>query len=506
MLFTITRPTTLVALLLIGSAATAAAQSTAFEDQKLTAPDSQYLSNVGRSVAVQGNRALVSAFADADQGAVYAYERIGGSWTQVQKFTSSDITTTDMFGFDIVMDGDWAFVGTPGADPAGYSSGAVYAFRHNGTQWVERQKLTPAGGSTLDYFGQAVAASGGELVVGAYGDDDQGDKAGAAYVFRLSGGSWIEQQKLTASTPGAGDSFGWDVAMDGAVMAITAINDDEQGQDSGSVYVFRKTGSTWIEEQRVIGSGITGSDQFGWSVGVDANLLVAGATNHDLPVNQGGAVYTFRWDGATWGEEQKLVPTKLAQYDRLGWSMDVEGDRIVVGAAGWGDNFGDGAIYLFHHDGSRWVDVHEWLRSDYGSAGIFKPNLGLSVALDGTTVFAGAPWADVGDEVNEGATYVYSVTDLGLDAVPDSVPVGGTLQLETWGGLTGAPMGLLLASAGGTPLNIVLGFDVFDASGTATFSLPLSPSVSGLSATFLAGGFWQSGVFALSNTAVVSFQ
>ena len=499
--------TTLACLSLGVLSSTATAQATATEIQKLAPNAVVGMAAMGRSIALEGNRAIVTADNLNSMGSAFVYSKVGALWVETQQLTPNDLILGDLFGFDVSMTGDYAACGAPSPNPFLGGVGAVYVYHHDGVQWVETQKIQPPDGGEQNGFGDVVMVSGDWLFVGRTGISLQATYAGAVYVYQRTGTSYTFQQKLVGSSTVGSDRFGTAIACDGLTLAISAIEDDDQGSDSGSVFTFRHNGLAWVEQSQLIGSGVTTNDWFGWSVDVDGDVLAAGAINHDAAAGNAGSVHVFRWNGVAWIEEQKLQPAKLGFEHRLGWSLALEGDRLVAGAAGFGVNgFGDGALYHLHYDGSRWVDVHQWLASDYGSQGFLAPNLGLSVAMDGTTVIGGAPWADTPQGTNVGAAYVFERTDLGLDAVPDSVPTGGTLQLETWGGLAGAPMGLLLANVGGPPLNIVLGFDVFDASGTTTFSLPLSPSVSGLSATFLTGGFWQSGVIALSNTAVVTFQ
>ena len=89
-------------------------------------------------------------------------------------------------------------------------------FVRSGGTWTEQQKLTASDAAAGDLFGASVAVSGDTVVAGAYVDDTPaGVDAGSAYVFVRSGGTWTEQQKLTASDAAAGDQFGVSVAVSG---------------------------------------------------------------------------------------------------------------------------------------------------------------------------------------------------------------------------------------------------------------------------------------------------
>jgi hypothetical protein len=108
--------------------------------------------------------------------------------------------------------------------------------------------------------------------------------------------------------------------------------------------------------------------------------------------------------------------------------------------------------------------------------------------------------------INSGAAYRFELTDLGLDALPDSVPASGQLSLQTRGGLGGAKMVLLLTSFGGLPQSYVVWFGTFDAQGKAELTISVPAVVSGFDATFLSAGIWHPGPLAFSNAVTVSFQ
>ena len=102
-----------------------------------------------------------------------------------------------------------------GDDDAGSSSGSAYVFVRSGTSWIQEAKLTASDAAESDLFGLSVALSGDTALVGALFDDDAGSDSGSAYVFKRSGTSWSQQAKLTASDAAADDTFGRSVALSG---------------------------------------------------------------------------------------------------------------------------------------------------------------------------------------------------------------------------------------------------------------------------------------------------
>lgn len=164
------------------------------------------------------------------------FTRSGGVWTEQQKLTASDGTVFGFFGWSgaLSADGSTALVGS--------LSNSAYVFTQGGGMWTEQQKLTASDGAADDRFGHSVALSpdGLAALLGAYADDDEGEDSGSAYVFALVGGSWVEQRKLTASDGNANAQFGYSVALSsyGSTALLGANHDNDLGVDSGSAYLF----------------------------------------------------------------------------------------------------------------------------------------------------------------------------------------------------------------------------------------------------------------------------
>ena len=99
-------------------------------------------------------------------------------------------------------------------------------------------KIKALDGATNDYFGYSVSISGNYAIIGASGDEDQGNDSGSAYIFIRNGTTWTEQQKLTASDWGSNDLFGISVNISGDYAAVGANHSNDNGNNSGSAYIF----------------------------------------------------------------------------------------------------------------------------------------------------------------------------------------------------------------------------------------------------------------------------
>jgi hypothetical protein len=156
----------------------------------------------------------------------------------VVKLSADVPANNNRFGYSVDISGDTVVVGAYG--DAG--SGSAYLFQRNqggADSWGQAQKLTAADAADNDYFGCSVGISGATIVVGATWDDDNGNSSGSAYIFeRNQGGAddWGEVTKLTASNAEGGDSFGDSVSISGETVVIGAHG---KSAGRGAAYLFR---------------------------------------------------------------------------------------------------------------------------------------------------------------------------------------------------------------------------------------------------------------------------
>jgi hypothetical protein len=210
---------------------------------KLLAPDGAPYDEFGYAVSFSGDVALIGAINDDDQGtysgSAYIFERgPDGTWTKAAKLLASDGKPFTGFAYAVAVSGGVAMVGAPSAAGSAWSTGAVYVYqRDESGAWPQVAKLVASDSAPYDAFGVAVAIDGPVAVIGAAADDD----VGSAYVFiRQASGQWLETAKLRAEDPSAGDAFGGHrgVAISGSTALIANVYDDDQGEDAGAAYIF----------------------------------------------------------------------------------------------------------------------------------------------------------------------------------------------------------------------------------------------------------------------------
>ncbi|UCD76043.1 MAG: hypothetical protein JSV91_03795 [Phycisphaerales bacterium] len=316
--------------------------------------------------------------------------RSGCEVFETAKYIPEDVDG-DGFGRSCAIDGETMIVAATGADGVAVDTGAAYIYRRDGATWLLEQKLQAADGQEDDRFGLSVALHGDVAIVGAPEDDDNGEDSGSAYVFRFDGTTWQEEQKLLASDGQADDAFGFSVAVCGEMVAVGTPKAAESPTRSGAVYVYRFDGSAWGDEVKVTPAGVWYRD-FGHAVTSDGERLVVGAPAMQ-PWNCTEAVYVFLHDGSEWVEEAKLEASDGQEGDWFGYSVSIDGDAILVGACwatGW--TYETGAAYFYRFDGSTWNEEAKLFEPD----GWHEDGFGWSVSLAGAVAVIGAPRSSSG--------------------------------------------------------------------------------------------------------------
>jgi hypothetical protein len=347
--------------------------STWTEQQKLLASDPATGDNFGESVALSsdGNTALIGAANEStspntDQGAAYVFTRSTGVWTEQQKLLASDRATNDFFGNSVSLssDGNTALIGAYIEDTSpNTNNGAAYIFTRSAGVWTEQQKILASDAASFDNFGYAVSLSsdGNTALIGSSVEDTSPNTDnGAAYVFTRSAGVWTEQQKLLASDPATLDRFGRSVSLsaDGSTALIGAFAESTSpNSGNGAAYVFTHSAGVWTQKQKLLASDRANSDNFGFSVALSGDGLVAivGAYLEDTSPNsnQGAAyIYNFtntgtrytynstdnRWEVDT-SVPKKAPTTHLFTSSVSSWAIPTNARAIhavVIGGGGGG--------------------------------------------------------------------------------------------------------------------------------------------------------------------------
>jgi len=350
------------------------------QEAKLIASDAANGDEFGFSVAVYSNPInsglgfggggdviVVGARHDddhgTDSGSAYVFTHNGTSWSQTAKLSPADGAASDRFGYSVAISGDFILVGARDDDAPSTNSGSVYAYHWNGTSWTQQAKLTPSDAAANDQFGVSLAmapteaGAGAVAIVGSWHDDSPASDAGSAYIFRYKSrtNSWAQGAKLTSSDPAASDEFGVSVAISATdlqeVALVGARNDDDAGANSGSAYVYRHVGTSWVQEAKLKAADGAAGDLFASAVALtsDGETAMVGAPQNDQAALDAGAIYVFRHQEipSSWSQIGKYMPATTSG-DLGGAAVAASSARAVVSGSQVDDGGVDsGAAYLY---------------------------------------------------------------------------------------------------------------------------------------------------------------
>ncbi len=260
--------------------------------------------------------------------------------------------------------------------------------------------LTPIGapltsGVALDSFGATNAINQYEdftlAAVGAPADD-AGDpntnfNSGKAYLYRSGAGAapFVLEASISPPTVTQVGNFGTAIAISDTDVAITEPRARDGGIEVGAVHIYRKVSGVWQRQTSIFGTSTAG--RFGTSVALSGNTLVIGAPVHP-GAQASGAIFVYTGAGASWNLQSTLFASDGVDGDRLGLSVAVDGDSLIAGAANDDKNAGAdaGSAYVFTRTGNVWAEQAK-LRSTQALA---NERFGQSVSLEGDEALVGA--------------------------------------------------------------------------------------------------------------------
>jgi hypothetical protein len=287
----------------------------------------------GVAVSLEGDTAIVGASGHGNgAGRAYVFVREDGAWTQRDILRPYDGSAWDRFGCSASLDAGTVVMGAYRNDDLGENSGCAYVFTSSDGVWTQQAKLLPDDGAAEDFFGLAVALEGDTAVVGADGDDDNGSRSGSAYVFTRTDGVWTQQAKLLPDDGAAYANFGDALSVDGDTAIVGAYWDDHTDFRSGSAYVFVRDSGVWTQQAKLSPEDAGRQNFFGESVAVDGDTAFVGATQAGRENASSGAVYVFGRDDGHWVEQARFLPSDGAAQDDFGASISLDGDTLIAAA------------------------------------------------------------------------------------------------------------------------------------------------------------------------------
>jgi FG-GAP repeat len=192
----------------------------------------------------------------ANPGAVYVYKRTGSTWAQEAYIKAANANANDSFGSILDLEGDTIVVSATGedanvstitngstasSDNSALQSGAAYVYKRTGVNWAQEAYLKASNANANDYYGMSVGVSGDTIVVGAHQEDSNQTTitnglmsssnnsslgSGAAYIYKRTGTTWVQEAYLKPPNTDSNDHFGERAAIDKGTIVITARDED----------------------------------------------------------------------------------------------------------------------------------------------------------------------------------------------------------------------------------------------------------------------------------------
>ncbi|MGF1715011.1 FG-GAP repeat protein [Photobacterium chitinilyticum] len=334
-----------------------------------------------------------------NSGAVYIFTRTGTDWQQQAYIKASNTDSKDYFGAALSLsdNGNTLAISTNSEDSeatgingdqndnSATGSGAVYIYTRTGTDWQQMAYVKASNTDSSDLFGKSVSLSGNgrTLAVGAMYEssntigingeqhNNNAKKAGAVYVFSLSGLNWQQQAYIKASNTDAGDNFGISLSLNanGNTLAIGAdkeasdaigVDGDQannKADNSGAVYVFSRIGTNWDQQAYIKASNTDVNSRFGDNFGNSVSLsddgktLAVGAQSEESDTtgvngdqtnnnaNGSGAVYIFSRTNADWQQKGYIKASNTGKESVMfGYKVSISGDGRTLAVGGRNQN------------------------------------------------------------------------------------------------------------------------------------------------------------------------
>ncbi len=379
------------------------------------------LDEYGWSAVIEGDVIAVSApYHDAlgeDTGAVFIFERIAGEWIETAYLLPPYPDPQGWFGRWLALGDGRLVIGAPYEDVRLRDgtfvgdAGVAYVYEQINGMWQRTGTLLPETPYAGASFGWSVSIYDNRIAVAAWEDAIDGAEAGSVTIYREQKGLWLPEAVVWPNEPSHRMMFGRDIEMDQGVLAVGAPGDDTLADNAGAVYVYHYYNNDWHFTAKLLSPTGAAGDRLGSQVALQQPWIAAGAYEDDGTVWSGGATYVWKL-GSVWELHSRLEPSDLQPGDWFGYSVDIKGSHMVVGAPHRAHpesgTFRSGAAYAFALVENEWVEVGVLGPVDAVEAGA-RAEFGWATEIDGQTAVVGAWLADAPIGEDAGAAAVYEL-------------------------------------------------------------------------------------------------
>ncbi len=360
----------------------------------------------GSSVSISGEFAIIGApLNEYPLGAAYLYKKVNDNWIDVEKIQGSDSISTQYFGSSVFINGNYMII----AANRGYINipANSYIYHFDGANWIEMDIIEASGSTIYDHYGCSVGITedGEYAIVGASNDNENGEAAGAAYIYKYEDSQWIQQIKLMALDGLSLGEFGYSTYITNNFAYIKSAGSNH----CGSIYIYQNTGDNWDYYTTLTSTYSTPDLQMGSPISISEDYLIIGSSTDYY-----GAAFIFQNTGSQWIEQEPIMPSDSFEYDHFGYSVSISGNTLVVGALDCPDVGNSASAYFFENINSEWIEINKLTIDNWGG-------FGKSVSISGEDAIVGAN-LDWGYSSASGAAYFISndETSIGKEIITNS--------------------------------------------------------------------------------------
>ena len=415
-----------------------------YRDQAKLTVDPSATEEFANSLDANGDTLFVGAckyeYNEQNTGSIQIFKRDRFFWKEegnitldLERYPNDEY----IFGVSVASDGDHLIIGAvantlfhPSAVGHFFDQGAAFIYQRNGDSWELQDRLLPnvnGMGREDEGFALSVDISGDYAIVGSKGDSENG---GAAYIYKKEGSQWILQSKIINPDGDTTDYFANSVAINGDYAIIGEYNETSgRRYGNGVAHIYKRNGTSWIYQCELIPSVIRKNAQVGqFGIEVDIQEGYAAVSAYVPSVSSDpGSVYIFKQDAENWIEQAILKPVDTQDGDCFGSSLCFTGKTLTIGARGDSTNGSyTGAAYMFTRESDVWTQSSKFLAYD----GKSKNSFGANVTSNKNYIFTTSNDTDL-DGNEPGAVYISSYLPVNILSANEKI-MHGTSTTLTW--------------------------------------------------------------------------
>jgi hypothetical protein len=360
------------------------------------------LSSFGTKI-VSSNDANTVVVSTADvthnTGFVTVYSNTGSAYVvNTAYLQGSGANTYAIQGYGLAISGDGTTIALGAPYDQLNSTGCTFIFTKVNNVWTQQgSKIVPPIFGANAYSGRSVALSsnGNTLAIGTPGQNN-----GNTYIYTRSSNTWSLQSNLIPSNGIGGSKSGNSVALsdDGNTCAVGG---DADNSNIGAVWIFTRSGSTWTQQAKLIGTGVLGTfcfQGFSVSLSADGNTCAVGGYADNSYI---GATWVFTRSGTTWSQQQKLVGTGAISStpgQGIAVKLSADGNSLVIGP-----NTSTAGIWFWTRSAGTWTQQNYMPQIINDQSFV---NASVNINASGKTIVGGIS-SLTGNYSDPGTVYIY---------------------------------------------------------------------------------------------------